>query len=289
MDIRHLETFLMAAEYKNFTKAAKALGCAQSNVTAQMKQLESQLGVNLFERIGKGVFLTAEGEKLLPYAKKITSLSQEVSGLYKGSGQIKIGVTESVATYLLGDILREFTSLNPSIDIVLNMVDGKDYAGLLSTGEMDIAFVLDSPVKAGYIQIPHRRKENIFLLSSSTHDLAGKSHINPGDFLTYPILLNTKDCPYRKMFEETLSFEGIHPKIALETNSIHVIKESCLWGLGLCLLPEFTVKKELVYHILERLNFKTNYPMYTQILLHQDKWISPALQRLVNIGIKHLS
>lgn len=289
MEIRHLETFLTAAKYQNFTKAAKELGCAQSNVTAQMKQLETELGINLFERMGKGILLTAEGEKLLPYAKKITSLSREALSLYKKHGQIKIGVTESVATYLFGDILREFAAENPSTDIMLNMVDGKDYAALLATGEIDAAFILDSPVNAKHIQVLGRRKENIFLLSSSTHDLAGKSHITPEDFLTYPILLNTKKCPYRRMFEETLLSEGIHPKIALETNSVHVLKESCLWGLGLCLLPEFAVKKELVYHILERLNYKTNYPVYTQILLHQDKWVSPALQKFIEIGARHLA
>lgn len=288
MDIRHLETFLKAAELENFTKAAEILGCAQSGVTAQMKQLEAELGVKLFERMGKGILLTPEGEKLIPYAKKIQSLSREILGLYREHGQIRIGVTESIATYVFGDILREFASENAGADVTLYMVDGKDCARLLSTGEIDIAVILDTPVKSKDIHVLKKRKENIFLLSSSTHDLAGKNQIGREDFLTYPVLLNTKDCPYRRVFEESLLSEGIRPRIALETNSIHVLKESCLQGLGLCLLPEFAVKKELIYHILERLNFKTNYPVYTQILVHQDKWISPVLKEFMDIAVRHI-
>ena len=108
MNFKHLQTFYTLSKEKNFTKTAALLGCAQSNVTTQIRLLESELGVLLFERIGRHISLTPEGERLLPYAKKMLSLSEEISSLYHHPGRLTIGVTESIAVYLSGDILKEF-------------------------------------------------------------------------------------------------------------------------------------------------------------------------------------
>lgn len=74
MELKHLKTFLTLSKIKNFTKTAEHLNYAQSNITTQIQQLETELDVRLFERIGKSVTLTREGEKLIPYAKKMILL-----------------------------------------------------------------------------------------------------------------------------------------------------------------------------------------------------------------------
>ncbi len=289
MNLRHLQTFCTLSKEKNFTKTAALLGCAQSNVTTQIKLLESELGVLLFERIGKHISLTLEGERLLSYAKKILSLSEEISSLYKHPGRLTIGITESIAAYLSGDILKEFLALYPDTEIFLKMLDGKDFCEMLCNGEIDLAIVLDLPVKQNSIQILHSKKEPVLLTAASTHELSGKTNLSPSDFETYGILLPLPDCPYRILLEQQLLSEGIRIKPVLETDSVSVIKESSLCGIGLGLLPEFAVKKELIYHMLEKINYKTDFPIYTQILIHKDKWVSPDLEHFLEIAKRHLA
>lgn len=288
MNLKRLQTFCTLSKEKSFTKTAAVLGVAQSNVTAQIKLLEEELGVLLFERIGKRISLTPAGERLLPYAKKMISLSAEIENLYKDSGRLTIGVTESVAGCLFGDILKEFLALYPDTEIFLIMLDGKNACEMLRNGEIDLAIVLDMPVRQKAIQILHSKKEPILLTAASTHELSGKTHISPSDLETYGILLPLPDCPYRILFEQRLLSEGIHIRPVLETDSVSVIKESSLCGAGLGLLPAFAVKKELVYHMLEKINYNTDFPVYTQLLLHKDKWISPDLKHFLEIAKRHL-
>lgn len=289
MNLKHLQTFLTLSEEKSFTKTAALLGCAQSGVTTQIQTLEDTLGVQLFERMGRTITLTAEGQQLLPYARKMLTLSSEIQTLYRSFGRLTIGVTESIATYLFGNILKEYTATHNDTEIFLKILNEQDYCQMLKEGEIDLAIVLDQPVKNKSIQVLQKRKEHILLFASSTHELSGKHHICADDFKTYATLLPPPSCPYRRMFEQKLFAEGIRPKIGLETDSASVIKESTLCGIGIGLLPEFAVKKELIYHMFEKINYKTDYPIYTQVLIHQDKWISPDLETFIEIAGRHLS
>ncbi len=289
MNFKHLKTFYTLSEEKSFTKTAVRLGCAQSGVTAQIRLFEESLGVRLFERIGKQVSLTAEGEQLMPYARKILSLVSEASALFQDFQRVTVGVSESIANYLFGDILKEFSAVYPDAEIYLKILDGRDYCQMLCDGEIDLAVVLDAAVAGRQLLVLKKRKENIVLTAASTHELSGKSSISPQDFTDYGMLLPPRDCPYRQFFEQKLHSMGVRPKAALETDSVAIIKESSLSGVGLGLLPEFAVKKELVYHMLERIPYQPDVPVYTQILMHPDKWLSPCLKNFIEVVTRHLN
>ena len=288
MEIKHLKVFLSVCETGGFSKAAKILGMAQPNVTTTIKQLETELDVPLFNRIGKQISLTSQGELLLPYAKKICDCTNEIPNLFAGTGKLVIGISESIATYLFGNILREYLALHSEQEVYLQMIDGKNYMEMLRDGSLDAAFVFDTALHNKDLFLHFKKKENVFLLSSTTHELAGKHTITAKDFQTYPFLLNSHNCPYRRMFDEELKAMGVTPKIALETDSMQMLKESSLCGMGLVLLPEFAVKKELVYHLMEKINYRTNYPVYIQLLTHRQKTISPNLEAFLEIAIRHL-
>lgn len=288
MTLKHLNTFLTLTQEQSFTRAAARLNCAQSGVTTHIKQLESELGVHLFERIGKRVRLTPEGEALIPYAQKMLSLSGEIASLYQKPGRLTIGATESVASYLLGNIVKEFTILCPDTEIFFQMTDHRDYCQMLCNGELDLAIVLDTPVKRSPIRVLHKHRESILLAVSSTHELSGGRRVQPEELEAFPLLLPSPDCPYRILFEQKLAAGGIRPKTALSTDSIPIIKEMVLCGTGPGLLPEFAVKKELIYHMLEKISFRTDFAVYTQLLIHPDKWISPQLKQFLEVAGRHL-
>lgn len=288
MTLKQLKTFLILTEEGSFTRAALRLECVQSGVTMQIKHLEEELGVRLFERIGKHISLTGEGEALVPYAKRMLSLSKEIEGLYRKRKQITVGVTESVANYLLSSIVKEFTALCPDAEVFFAMVDHRDYCRMLCEGELDLAIVLDVPVKRTPIRVLHKRKESVLLAAASTHELAGRQRILPEELGKYPLLLPAPDCPYRISFEQRLAADGIRAKAALSTDSIPIIKEMALCGAGLGLLPEFAVGKELIYHMLEKVNYRTDFGVYTQVLIHPDKWISPQLELFLKVAGRNL-
>ena len=289
MTLKQLSVFLTLAREQSFTKAAAKLNCAQSGVTAHIKLLEAEMGVPLFNRIGKHTSLTPEGNDLLPYARKILSLSAEAENLCRKTPRLTVGIAEAAANYLLGDILKEFTALCPDTEIFFQMTDHRDYCKMLCDGELDLAIVLDSPVRQKPVQVLKKRKETVLLATASTHALAGRHRIQPEELSTHPLLLPAKDCPYRLLFEQKLSADGIRPKTALTADSTPVIKEMALCGAGLALLPEFAVKKELIYHMLVKINYPTDFPVYTQLLMHPDKSVSKELSQFLDVAGRHLA
>ena len=93
------------------------------------------------------------------------------------------------------------------------MTDHRDYCQMLCDGELDLAIVLDAPIKRKPIQVLQKRKEIILIAAASTHDLTGAHRIQPEDLSVYPLLLPAKDCPYRILFEQRLSADGrLHPR-----------------------------------------------------------------------------
>lgn len=280
MNLKHLSTFLVLSKIKNFTKTAEYLHYAQSNVTTQIKQLEEELNVKLFERIGKNVILTAEGEKLIPYAGKMLALSSEIKDIYTtplNQKRIVIGASESLSIYKLPNILKEYRKKYPDVEIFLKLLDTSNVIPLLTDNTIDIAFILEAPINEDSTITAFIKDEPICVLATKEHRIAEKADVTIYDFKDIPIILTNKDCCFRKCFENSLINASIAPKIILETSSIQVIKENALSGLGLCLLPEFTVKKELDSNSIKRISYATNYNISAQLIYHKDKWASPQL------------
>src|SRR5512138_3832701 len=123
MDFRQLKAFLTVGSLLNFTKAAEQLGYAQSSITAQIQQLENELGVKLFERIGKTVKLTYAGTAMIPYATQILQLERNLKADLTDSGvpagTLTIGAAESLSIYRLPVLLKEYRGLYPQVALRL--------------------------------------------------------------------------------------------------------------------------------------------------------------------------
>ena len=121
MDIRNVKTFVRVAELKSFTKAAEKLNYVQSTVTAQIKQLEKELGYSLFDRIGKRISLTIMGERFLKIAYELLLVSEKAEQLNSDSSDIKgvlrVGVSESLLISVFKDLIPEFKAKFKNIDL----------------------------------------------------------------------------------------------------------------------------------------------------------------------------
>ena len=116
MELRQLELFCILTYELNFTRTAERAHCVQSNVSVQIRSLERELGVRLFERLGQSVHLTPYGARLLPYAERVLGILEEARTAVQGGdiplGKLVIGSPESVLTYRLPKVIRAFFGLS---------------------------------------------------------------------------------------------------------------------------------------------------------------------------------
>lgn len=285
MELKRLHTFLVLSEIKNFTKTAEYLHYAQSNITTQIQHLECELGVKLFERMGKNITLTPEGEELIVYARQILSLSDDLKYKFSNKsdcGRITIGASESICIYKLPEVIKTYQLEHPNVELYLNVLDTTDFIPLLSNNTIDISFALDSPIHNSSINTALQIDETICAFSIPEHPLAQKATVTIEDFINVPLILTGQGCCYRKLFEKDLSYASITPKIVLETSSLQVIKQTVLSGLGICVLPQFSVQKELNNNELVKINYVTNYKLASQLIYHKDKFLSENLKDFIN-------
>lgn len=284
MDLKRLHTFLVLSERKNFTKTAEYLHYAQSNVTTQIQQLEEELGVRLFERIGKNITLTPEGEELIVYARQMLDLSNDLKHKFADKndhGRITIGASESICIYRLPEIIKAYQMEHPNVELFLKVLDTTDFMPLLTNNTIDIAFILDVPISNSSLITEWKIDETVCAFSVPGYPLAKKTEVVTEDFSGIPFILTGRGCCYRKMFEGALTEASITPKVVLETSSLQVIKQTVLSGLGICVLPQLSVQKELENGELVPLNYVTNYKIASQLIYHRDKWISKNLKEFI--------
>lgn len=284
MDLKYLYTFRTVAEEMSFTNAAFKLNYAQSSISEHIKALESELNVLLFERIGTHIRLTEEGRQILMEAEKtiqhIEHMKEIVSESKLPSGKLTIGAHESQLTYRIIGILREFRLNYPDVQLVFRpIILDEGIKTSLKQGDVDAAFLLGPPhVDFPEIVVESLVEERILVLSSVDHPMTKLRHITPDCFQNETILTTEQGCSYREIFERILNVNGVHTGTKIEFASIEAIKQCVMEGMGVAVLPEITVSKELSQNLIAALpceNF--TYSIYSQLAWHKDKWISPAL------------
>lgn len=289
MDFRQLNAFLTIGKLQSFTAAANDLGYAQSTITTQIKLLEQELGVKLFERIGKHVTLTHEGKKLLPYAKQMIKLSDDIKNVVfneeKPSGTLTIGAAESLCVIRLPEILKEYRKLYPDVEVSLKFGSCADFRQYLKDNIIDVAFSLGRKIDSEDFISEVEFDEEMLLLAYPGNHLINKEEIYPEDLENEPLILTETGCSYRAAFENILQENGVKINLVLETGSVQAIKQFTMSGLGITLLPKVAVKDALATGKLIPLNWcGPEFGIISQVIYHKDKWKSKALEAFLELS-----
>lgn len=288
MELRQLNTFRTVARTLSFTRTAHVLDYAQSSVTAQIKSLEEDLGVPLFERLGKRVALTDAGERLLTYAEKLLRLAEEarvaVPADDEPRGTLSIGAPESLCAYRLPPVLSRFRARFPHVQLIFQPNVCNQVRRALSDGLLDVGLLMEHPVQHNGLVIEQLVREPLLILVYPGHPLTRLPHVGPGDLAGEPVVVTEAGCSYREMFERTLADAGARPATSLEFGSIEAIKQCVMAGMGITFLPEVTVTAELAQGWLVALPWTgPEHTVMTQIAWHKDKWLSPALRAFIDL------
>lgn len=288
MTLTQLATFLKIVETGSFTSAANLLGYAQSTITTQIKQLEEELGCLLFERLGKSLILTQEGERLTDYAQKMLQLERrillEVPTSEEPRGILKVGVSESLCYHELPKMLVKFRKQCPKVEIQLKFITHSTFPALLKKGALDLVYTLNPYIESPELALLYKKKENLSFYASPDHSLASRKHIAERDLDGVPLLLTERGCHFRKMLIDALSAKHIVPKIILETSSKEILKQFAIDNLGIAFIPDMTAQKEMAGCLLKKLPWKgSDFPIYSQIFIHKDKSPNIVIKEFVKI------
>ncbi|WP_181348145.1 LysR family transcriptional regulator [Thalassobacillus sp. CUG 92003] len=294
METKQLVTFKTAAETLNFTKTAKALQFAQLSVTAQIKSLEKELDTPLFERLGKRLYLTEAGRQFKKYADHMLLLTEEAhlaaKGLEEPSGTLVIGAQESQCTYRLPSILRAFKDQFPQVKLVFRPAHSDEKAKeQLINGTLDIAFIMDVDKPKDPLNVETLIQDNMKLVAAPDHRLHTKKTLLPEHLEEETLLLTETGCSYRTILEDSLRKAGVHPTNNFEFVSIEAIKQCVIAGLGVAILPEMVVEKDIQEGRIKELNWQGDTPaFYTQIAWHKDKFMTIPLEAFIDLTRKIL-
>ncbi|MET9674988.1 LysR family transcriptional regulator [Streptomyces sp. NPDC006482] len=280
MELRLLATFEKVADVLSFTRAAADLGYAQSSVTGQIRSLESSLGVELFERLGSRIRLTEAGERLLPYARRMTELAEEaraaVVSAAEPSGTIAVGTMESLTSYRLPPLLEYFHHRYPKVRLTLRPTLGDATRQALRQGTYDVGFLMEAGTEHEGLESEVLAPEPLVLVAGPGHPLAGRTGLTSADLAAARLVGTEPGCPYRDLFEEELR-EWAPP--FMEFGTIEATKRGVTSGLGVALLPRVTVAAELTSGTLIALDWEPPFTLFTQLAWRRGKKL-PAHVRL---------
>jgi DNA-binding transcriptional LysR family regulator len=286
VELRHLTTFRAVATGLSFTRAATQLGYVQSAVTSHVQALEDELGVRLFDRLGRRIVLTQAGSELLAYADKILQLTNEartvVGGADEPAGPVTVSAPEVLCTYRLPAVIRHLHAQHPKIQLLFRAnptgaLDSNLQRGL-AHGDVDVAFVLEEDIDStDALLIEHLTKEPLVVVAAPEHPLAHASRVQPADLDGVPVLLTDKGCGYRRVFERALNSVGGRAAIAGEFTSGETIKRCVEAGTAIGVLAAISVTAELSTGRLTALPWDGPALALTSYLVaHKQRWISPA-------------
>ncbi|MCV4231383.1 LysR family transcriptional regulator [Virgibacillus sp. LDC1] len=282
MELRQLNTFRTVASTLNFSRAAEVLNYVPSNVTMQMKALEDELGVRLFDRLGKQLVLTTAGKRFLTHIEGVLNQLDEARSVVHDnenlSGTLTISANEVLCAYRLPAVFRLFRSRYPGVRLIFRSVPNQELKQTLFEGTSDVVFMLDEPIRASTLAVEPLLEETFRLFAAPDHPLSKRTVLQLDDFHGEVFLTNEKGCPYRTMFDRSFEKEGIDSITYLEFQSAEAIKQCAITGIGIAFLPEIVAEAEVERGELVALPWQIpDLHVYTQMLWHKDKWLSPII------------
>ena len=293
VELRQVETFRAVAEELSFSRAAARLGYVQSSVSTQVAALERELGVPLFDRLGRRIALTEAGRVMLRYAGGLLDLAGEareaVADAGTGSGEVSgtlvVSAPETLLTYRLPRLLALFHERYPRVKFSVRPSAVGRLAGSMrravEEGTVDVAFVMDAPVEAPGLGVETLIEEGVSVVAPPGHALASAVAVSPRDLSGETVLLPEapeSGCAYRAQFERQLTGAGVVPPERMEFQSIEAVKQCVAAGMGVSVLIGAAVDTELADGGLSELRWGEPFNVLTQMVWHEARWKSPALR-----------
>ena len=246
-----INSLLTVVEEGNYSKAARKLNLTQPAVSQHIRALEDSLSVKIFERIGNRLRLTEEGEAVIRYARQMRALDmnlkQELAGHISGVKTLNVGITHTMESNNIAEVLARFASERPSIRLAL-MTDTKEaLTEKVRNFALDFA-ILDGTVFAPDLVIRTVDTDRLMLIVAPEHPLARKSFVTTEELKKEKLILRPPHSATSDLFTASLESSGLSIdefRVILEVDNIATIKDLIRHGYGVSVLAKSACMDEL--------------------------------------------
>ena len=288
MELRILNTFLKVAQLQSFSKAADSLGYSQSAITVQVQQLENELGVRLFDRIGKNVTITHYGQTFIPYARDVISSASKAAHFAVDdqdlTGTLRIGSIESIITTSFSEILPEFHRRCPHVTTSIYSGGTQELLEMLHHNELDLIYTLDEPGYDSQLIKLFEQPEDVVIMAGGQHPLSGAEKLTLKEIVNEEFILMPRTSNYRHLFDAELARQKleVHPFLELDGTDMAIrLLEKHPY---LTVLPKYAAEQQVRDGSIVILPVSDcHMEQYRQLVHHKDKVITPQIRAIADV------
>jgi len=273
MDLRRLRTFVAVAELGTVSKAALRLHITQPALSRQISDLHQELGIRLFDRVGRGLVLTAEGEQFLTHCRSalnhVDSLGEQIALLRRGDrGVLKVAAPPHTIESVLSTFLPLYGKRFPNVHVKLVEALGLDQVPMLRRGEVHIGIRHDQGGDHGFdsLALP---PDEVLAACAPSFGLGDKGGIDIGRLAPYPLLLLDSGYSIRRLFNAACRLAEVEPNILLESRAPHTLLALAEAGHGVAIIPSLLRTDRYALRI-ARVTHQRK-PVRDRFVLHWDK------------------
>ena len=260
MEIRNLYTFLQVASTLNITQASEILGYSQSNVSMQIQQLESELKVKLFDRIGHAT-------------------DEEITGT------LRLGIVESVFTVCFKELISRYNKRFPKVRIDVTVDGTFTLQKLLVKNEIDVACLIDNPLTNNKLANRYSRQVEIIMVINKNHPLANKENLSFSDLGDQHVVLMEDTAPYNVLFQQHLATLDAKIEPFLTLQSCEMARKLVEKENYISLLPTYSVKESLHNDKISVLSIDDYHiHQHVQVVISKQKFITPLIEGFIDIA-----
>jgi DNA-binding transcriptional LysR family regulator len=289
MDIRDLQVFLAVSTRLNFTRAGEDVHLSQPSVSVRMRQLEEELGVKLFEQLGKRVALTDAGQLLVPYASRVIAAMSDARDAIDGlqgleRGALRIGASTTPGMYVIPRTIAHFKRCYPKIEVHLAVKDTRQIEEGVIRNEFDFGFV-GGHLAGDEVDVLPWITDEIILIVPLGHRLAGKRTVTPQDLSSEKFIFREQGSATRAVVATHLRKFRVDAEAVMEIENPESVKKAVQNGLGIAFISAFAAETDLKAKTLvavEIRNLKIRREL--KIVYRRDKHLSRAAQTFIEMA-----
>lgn len=243
-----MKYFDAVCRYQNISRAANALHVTQPTVTVAIRNLEQEIGINLFQRKGRQILLTPEGaiiwNKVTPILANIEQLEQEIKDIAHNKNHIRLAVPLQIGVQLLPKLLGEFKKQHPEIELEISEIGGIEALQLIENDELDIAITNYDNNFSQNLNYNKVGDNEICFCTYKSNPLAQKSAVSVEELAQEELVLLNGGFFLNRVINSAMQNAGISPKIILYTSKLHTIKSLVKQGIASTFLMRQAVLEE---------------------------------------------
>jgi DNA-binding transcriptional LysR family regulator len=294
MNLNQVQVFCTVAKHLSYSMAAEELFITQPAVSQQVKALERQLNVKLFERVGHKLFLTEAGEMVLPHVQAMLTSRAEMEqtlAMLRGSGRgrLALGANTTGGMYVAPAIIRALRDLSPEVEATLQIETTNRILERVMQNMIDVAIVT-GPVEDRRFAIRDLCEDEVYLIVSPSHPFAGRATVSPAEVAAEDFAVPEPGSRTRMLIEQAFLERGHKLRVTMQLPGTEAVKKAVESNLAVAMVSRYSVPRELALGVLARVpidGLVLDRPIH--ILHRKGKHLSPLARRFLAFAQEYVA